>query len=79
MAAAPHLAIVEEVLIFMRVGLIVFLRQAAPRCRSLYEDRASFQPHDRWYWTIYGVHAGPGVMKLSQRRHSTAGRKSALY
>jgi hypothetical protein len=36
------------------------------------------QPEARWYWTIYGVHAGPGVMKLQGRAPSLEDAKAAL-
>jgi hypothetical protein len=34
---------------------------------GIYEDITSAQPSARWYWSIYGVHAGPGVMALQGR------------
>jgi hypothetical protein len=30
----------------------------------IYEDVSSLQESSRWYWTIYGVHAGPNVMAI---------------
>jgi hypothetical protein len=44
----------------------------------IYLDRASVQPHLAWYWTINGVHAGPGIMQLQGRTPSLEDAKAAL-
>ena len=44
----------------------------------IYEDATSAQPQFRWYWTIYGVHAGPGVMQLQGREPTLEDAKTAL-
>ena len=44
----------------------------------IYLDRASVQPDLAWYWSIYAVHAGPGVMALQGRAATLEEAKLAL-
>ncbi len=44
----------------------------------IYEDVTGAQPAARWYWTIYGVHAGPAVMALQGRAASLEAAKAQL-
>jgi hypothetical protein len=41
----------------------------------IYEDITSQQPQSRWYWTIYGVHAGPSIMANQGRAATLDGAK----
>ena len=36
----------------------------------IYDDISTTQPSQRWYWSIYGVQAGPGIMALQGRAAS---------
>jgi hypothetical protein len=43
----------------------------------IYEDRSS-QPEIRWYWTLFGPHAGPAVMRKDGREPTLHDAKERL-